>query len=274
MAKLDKVVNKDVFDVEQYGSLPCDPERYKLYTVKTKAAAWDAAKPTLLVTGGVHGYEKSGVQGAILFLETAGTKYAEKFNIVCCPCVSPWGYECIQRWNPNAHDPNRGFHDETPVEECAAVRALIEKLGGADIFAVHTDLHETTDTDESEFRPAKSARDGEAFEAEGIPDGFYLVGDGTKKQDAFDKALIDSVKEVTHIAPADKDGHIVGLPPTQDGVVYVPSAAKLNLCMGVTNAKYVTTTEVYPDSPKANDDICNRAQVAAVSTALEFVLAN
>jgi hypothetical protein len=25
--------------------------------------------------------------------------------------------------------------------------------------------------------------------------------------------------------------------------------------------EYSTTTEVYPDSPKANDDICNRAQV-------------
>ena len=27
-------------------------------------------KPSVLITGGVHGYEKSGVQGAILFLQT------------------------------------------------------------------------------------------------------------------------------------------------------------------------------------------------------------
>jgi len=30
---------------------------------------------------------------------------------------------------------------------------------------------------------------------------------------------------------------------------------------------------VYPDSPKADADICNRAQVAAITSALDFLLA-
>lgn len=42
--------------------------------------------------------------------------------------------------------------------------------------------HETTDTDESEFRPAKASRDGEEYKPDSIPDGFYLVGDDTNPQ--------------------------------------------------------------------------------------------
>jgi len=36
----------------------------------------------------------------------------------------------------------------------------------------HIDLHETTDTDESQYRPAVAARDGKPFAPGTIPDGF------------------------------------------------------------------------------------------------------
>ena len=95
------------------------------------------------MTGGVHGYETSGVQGALLFLQavhmqytcrahavhmqyacgaharhmhctcreyavsvharvslqTVGAAYGAVFNLLVVPCVSPWGYETVQRWN-------------------------------------------------------------------------------------------------------------------------------------------------------------------------------
>ena len=53
---------------------------------------------------------------------------------------------------------------------------------------MHVDLHETTDTDETEFRPAKAARDGEYIAPDTIPDGFYCVGDTANPQDEFQKA--------------------------------------------------------------------------------------
>ena len=57
---LDKIdLLKEDFDVEQYGALSVDPERYPLMSIKTRN--WDANKPNVLVTGGVHGYETSGV---------------------------------------------------------------------------------------------------------------------------------------------------------------------------------------------------------------------
>ena len=79
--------------------------------------------------------------------------------------------------------------------------------------------------------------------------------------------------QVTHIAPPDAKGQIIGEKPTQDGVINYP-VRSIGLCAGVTQAPYRTTTEVYPDSPSANDEQCNRAQVAAVTGALNFIVQN
>jgi len=45
------------------------------------------------------------------------------------------------------------------------------------------------------------------------------------------------------------------------------------MCPSITGAPYTTTTEVYPDSPRATPQQCSDAQVAAVCAALDFVLA-
>ena len=91
LVKIDAM--REMFDVEQYGALSMDEDRYPLFCLKTKN--WDAKKKNVFVTGGVHGYETSGVQGALKFMKNEALKYTDNFNILCCPCVSPWGYECI-----------------------------------------------------------------------------------------------------------------------------------------------------------------------------------
>lgn len=40
---------------------------------------------------------------------------------------------------------------------------------------MYIDLHETTDTYDSEFRPALAVREGIVIDKWTIPDGFYLV---------------------------------------------------------------------------------------------------
>ncbi|CAH8191264.1 M14 family metallopeptidase [Vibrio aestuarianus] len=254
------------FDVEQYGALSYDTARYPLFCVKSRD--WSNDKPTVLITGGVHGYETSGVHGALKFLATQAKRYLTHFNIVCAPCVSPWGYETINRWNPNALDPNRSFYANSPAEESANLMALVENIGEV---LVHIDLHETTNTDESEFRPALAARDGIEYVEDSIPDGFYTVGDSENPVAEFQAAVIESVKKVTHIAPADEHGDIIGSPVVQEGVINYPMKA-LGLCGGMTNCQYGTTTEVYPDSPTVTDEECNNAQVAAIIGALDYVL--
>ena len=261
-------LDSDVWEVFQYGSLSHDPLRYPLFGVKSRH--WRGTKPHLLVTGGVHGYETSGVQGAILFLQTQA-KYAENFNILVAPCVSPWSYEHIQRWNADVKDPNRSFKKGSETDESRALMSYLQGLNVA-LWTCHLDLHETTDTDATEFMPAKHAEAGLLYETEAIPDGFYLVGDSENGQLDFQEAVIASVRNVTHIAPTDDNGNILDdLPAVKDGVVLVP-AKTLGLCCSVTGGKYTTTTEVYPDSPMVTDEICKQAQVVAITGALDYIL--
>jgi hypothetical protein len=257
------------FDVVQYGELDYAPDRYALFAIRTRNARED--RPVALVTGGVHGYETSGVHGALQFVEKLALEYADRLDVVVLPCVSPWGYERIHRWNAEAIDPNRSFRDAGGSQEAAAVIRYIAPL--RDRVLVHVDLHETTDTDETEFRPALAARDGKPHEPGEIPDGFYVVGDTANPQLAFQSAIIEAVAKVTHIAPADANNQIIGSPVVASGVIEY-ALVELGLCAGVTPARFTTTTEVYPDSPRATPQQCNDAQVAAVRAALEFALAH
>jgi hypothetical protein len=265
VAQIDRL--RDRFDVVEYGRLDYAPESFPLYAIKSRG--WSDARPLALVTGGVHGYETSGVQGALRFCDRHLADYANKLDVLVAPCVSPWAYERIHRWNPFAIDPNRSFRANSPAVECAALWRLLAPL--RDRALVHIDLHETTDTDESEFRPALAARDGKAIEPGTIPDGFYLVDDSEHPQPQFQRAVIAAVAKVTHIAPADANGEIIGSPVVAPGVIQY-ALAQLGLCAGITNATYKTTTEVYPDSPRVTPDQCNAAQVAAVRAALDYVV--
>ena len=255
------------FDVSRYGEVAYGDDRYPVHAIRPRQ--WVAGLPTVLVTGGVHGYETSGVLGALRFVDAHGERYAGRVNWLVAPCVSPWGWERIQRWNHDAIDPNRSFRPGTTVQESAALMALVAPLRGQ--FAAHIDLHETTDTDESEYRPALAARDGKAFQPGTIPDGFYLVDDTENLQPAFQQAVLQAVAAVTHIAPADERQQIIGSPVLAPGIIAYPLQA-LGLCASVTGARYTTTTEVYPDSARTTPEECTAAQVAAVCAVMEFVL--
>ncbi len=257
------------WDVQEYGELAYGEERYPLLALRSRG--WDDALPTMLVTGGVHGYETSGVHGALRFAGEHADDYAGRANVLLVPCVSPWGYEHIQRWNADALDPNRSFRADSPAQESAALMRLVAPL--RDTVLMHIDLHETTDSDESEFRPALAARDGKPFEPGTIPDGFYLCADSAAPEPAFQQAVNAAVAAVTHIAPADDRGEIIGSPVVAPGVIEYDCTA-LGLCASITPARYRTTTEVYPDSPKATPEQCNAAQVAAIRAAIDHALAH
>src|SRR3546814_3813789 len=115
--------------------------------------------------------------------------------------------------------------------------------------------------EESEFRPRLAARDGQPYEPGEIPDGFYLGDDSANPRPSFQQAVIDAVAKVTHIAPADADGRIIGSPVVAPGVIEY-DVGRLGLCAGIAGARYTTTTEVYPYSPRATPGQCNTAQSA------------
>jgi hypothetical protein len=237
------------FDVEQYGQLDYAPDSYPLLALRSRH--WKESLPCVLVTGGVHGYETSGVLGALQFAATRAAQYEGRVNLLIAACISPWAYERIHRWNAHAIDPNRSFREDSPAQESAALMRLVAPI--AEQVLLHMDLHETTDTDESEFRPALAARDGKQSAPGEIPDGFYTVGDSDNPQLDFQQAVIAAVAVV---AP---------------GVILYPFK-QLGLCAGLTSARFTSTTEVYPDSPRATPQQCNDAQVAAVCAAIDFAL--
>ncbi|WP_298018272.1 M14 family metallocarboxypeptidase [uncultured Castellaniella sp.] len=257
------------FEVVQYGELDYAPDVYPLMALRSRR--WRGDRPVALVTGGVHGYETSGVMGALQFAARHAADFEDRCDLLVAPCVSPWGFERIHRWNPQALDPNRSFRADSPAPESAALMRLVESFAAR--ARVHIDLHETTDTDESEFRPALAARDGRPFTPGGIPDGFYLVDDVDAPQPDFQQAVIDAVARVTHIAPADERGEIIGSPVVAPGVIRY-ALRPLGLCAGITDAPYRTTTEVYPDSANATVEECNAAQVTAVRAALDYALSH
>ncbi|MCG7544461.1 M14 family metallocarboxypeptidase [Pseudoalteromonas sp. MM17-2] len=268
----DEVVTKvkalaDNWDIIEYGQLPYE-QSYPLFALKHKQ--WQKGRPIALVTGGVHGYESSGIHGALAFAKQVEHAQSANFNILVVPCISPWGYETINRWNPDANDPNRSFFEGSVVPEAQLLLDFIAPFS-SDIL-LHIDLHETTDSDNSEFRPALAAREGVVNHNWNIPDGFYLVADSERPQASFQRAIIDAVAKVTHIAPADENNQLIGADLVQPGVIEY-AGRKLGLCMGLTPAPYVTTTEVYPDSPQATEQNCIDAQVAAANSAIAFVAA-
>ena len=257
-----------------YGTL--DYTRLGLGTwplLAVRSRDWLADRPTVLVTGGVHGYETSGVQGALQWIANDFARHAGSVNLLVLPCVSPWGYETINRWNPDALDPNRQFRADSPSAEAALAMACVaaECAKSGSKVDLHVDLHETTDTDNSEFGPAKAARDGKTFDFHDIPDGFYAVGDTERPAPDFQRAIIDAVRRVTHIAEADAHGCLIGTKLQQPGVINYPKRT-LGLCGGMTGARFVTTTEVYPDSPAATPAQCNEAQAVTVTAAIAFLL--
>ena len=77
LSRIEKLAGH--FDVHRYGALSIDPERYPLFLLTTKN--FDPTKKTILITGGVHGYETSGVQGSLGFFEDAALNDTDHFQL-------------------------------------------------------------------------------------------------------------------------------------------------------------------------------------------------
>ena len=78
------------------------------------------------------------------------------------------------------------FTSKQGSDEAASLMQFLHSLpcSKTGTIVAHIDLHETTDTDNTTFVPARAARDGAPVgyknEFENVPDGFYCVGNTTR----------------------------------------------------------------------------------------------
>src|SRR6476646_9414401 len=78
VARIDRLSAR--FAATSYGQLDYSPDRYRLLSIRNRN--WREDKPLVLITGGVHGYETSGVHGALEFLEQRAESYADRIDFL------------------------------------------------------------------------------------------------------------------------------------------------------------------------------------------------
>lgn len=236
---LETVVRKlgelePVFEVKQYGALSYDRSRYPLLAVLSKD--WQPERPCALVTAGVHG-EASTVEAALSFLRT-GQDFVGRLNLVVVPCVSPWGYETMNRWNPNDVDPNHAFKPRGMAEEARKLGDFLASLG-VQSWACHVDLHESLGL------PAPKPQ--------GPPGGLRIATDVERFERRWLAALLEKDAAAEDVA--------------------LHASAELGLCLNLTDAPLVAATELSPGCTLGSLDEQVASQVRVVAAGLRFALA-
>lgn len=250
-------------------------KRYPLYYAEVGDIT--NGKINIIVTGGTHGYEESGVYGALGFLETDAANYIDRFNFLVFPCLSPFAYEVNQRWTHDAWDPNRSFDRSKPyVPEAQLVMDVLDearKRVGRD-FAAAVDLHETPDRDKT-MMPPQYQRYGINLTPDDIliPNGYYLISNASNKAPEMATQIVSAVRKVTQIAP-DPDIHGE---KNHNGVVISkgadPTHQGLNQAYMRTLSENSFTTEIYPEihpEPRGSQEAI-AAQQATIHGILEYL---
>jgi hypothetical protein len=254
------------------------PEEYKNRYPLYYAEVGDITngKPNIIVTGGTHGYEESGVYGALEFLEKDVATYTDQFNFLVFPCLSPLAFEMNQRWTHNAWDVNRSFDRSKPyVPEAQLVMDVLDeahKRAGKD-FAAAVDLHETPDRDRT-MMPPQYKRYGIDMTADDImiPQGYYLIATESNRSPQMAVKILEHVRKVTPIAP---ESEIDGV-KNEDGVVISgdkPTHKGLNSAYMRTIADNSFTTEIYPEihpEPQGSTEAI-AAQRATIHGVLDYL---
>jgi len=178
-------------EVETYGSVTyelnneqggIDQRTHDLYVIRI--GDFDPNKPTNVITGGTHGYEKGGVEAALSFAENEALGYAETFNVIIYPCLSPGPYEVEHRFTQGAVDPNRdallkGAKSPEIRAFVKSIQAQHQRLFGDDSarkFNRSADLHETPLLDKTVILEMMESLQGETFGMdEKFPEGMFLI---------------------------------------------------------------------------------------------------
>lgn len=228
----------------------------------------NGAKPSLIITGGVHGYEPGGIEACLRLIETGVPEIRNQANIFIYPCVTPAAYRINHRWTVGADDTNRGFIENSPVVEAALLMERIKKLNVSFVMAL--DCHETPPADR-QFRRQRAERYGTPLigDPDLLPNGFHLmVPDSALLRRSVQECARAIIKDVRKITPVATDEKIVG--NVNDGGI-VPSTASGTLTRWMNDrARFAATTEVVTE--KMTLQQASDVQLAAIRSAAGYAL--
>src|SRR5690606_6596005 len=92
------------------------------------ASAFFSGRPTVFVTGNVHGGERAGREGTLQLIRELALGSAqpllERVNVLVVPSLNPDGAEARRRTNALGYDMNRDFI----VAETPEISAILEKV--------------------------------------------------------------------------------------------------------------------------------------------------
>jgi hypothetical protein len=103
--------------------------------------AWFSGRPTVFITGNVHGTERAGREGTLQLIRelTVGSSRAllDRVNVLIVPSLNPDGHENRTRTNTMGYDMNRDFI----VAESPEITAILEQVLTQWWPDVYVDVH-------------------------------------------------------------------------------------------------------------------------------------
>jgi Zinc carboxypeptidase len=191
--------------LETIGEIQHDEIKYPLYAVRIAATRRD--RPTVFVSGGVHGDEPAGVYAALDFLEEIAPKFRSDFNFLVLPCVNPSGYEMDTLRSLSGANLNRQFDTKSIEPEIRVIEGwLIEQPCR---FLVTFDFHETV----PEYQ-------GEGFTERDNPRACYLYETVHDHKKRIGKQLIKALPPTLEVCR----WPTIYLDVNSDGVISYPEA--------------------------------------------------
>jgi len=173
-----------------------------------RSTPWEVNRPTVLISGGVHGDEPAGVHAALRFLADGQREFKDVLQFVVFPCVNPSGFDAGTLGTKSGANLNRLFGTGSTQPEVRAIEDWLRVH--ARRFHMTFDLHE--------IRPDYV---GEGFVEEDNPRAAYLYETVTDDSDRIGRLMIDAL-------PPDRvcDWPTIYNDINQAGVISYPEACR------------------------------------------------
>lgn len=164
--------------VEQIATVAYGDSSWPILCVRSEQ--WEASRPTVLISGGVHGDEPAGVHAALSFFAHGQHEFDNVLQFVAFPCVNPSGFDADTLATVSGANLNRLFGINSAQPEVRAIEDWLRVQ--ARRFLMTFDLHEVSPD-----------YVGEGFVQKDNPRAAYLYETVTDNSERVGRLMIDAL---------------------------------------------------------------------------------